>query len=51
MTTTVAFEERVGELLLRYAQMLVARGYVHNSIGNLAIRVPHPGLPHGVAYT
>ena len=51
MTTTVAFDERVGELLLRYARMLVARGYVHNSLGNLAIRVPHPALPHGVAYT
>src|SRR5437773_6540768 len=49
--TTVAFDERVGELLLRYARMLVARGYVHNSLGNLAIRVPHPGFEHGVAYT
>ena len=51
MATTVAFDERVGELLLRYARMLVARGYVHNSLGNLAIRVPHPGFEHGVAYT
>ena len=49
--TAVAFDERVGERLLRYARMLVARGYVHNSLGNLAIRVPHPGFEHGVAYT
>ena len=49
--TTVRFDERVGNLLLRYARMVVARGYVHNSLGNLAIRVPHPDFEHGVAYT
>jgi len=48
---TVPFDEGVGNLLLRYARMLVARGYVHNSLGNLAIRVPHPDFEHGVAYT
>ncbi len=48
---TVRFDEGVGQLLLRYAHMLVARGYVHNSLGNLAIRVPHPDFAHGVAYT
>lgn len=48
---TVRFDENVGHLLLRYARMLVARGYVHNSLGNLAIRVPHPDFAHGVAYT
>ena len=49
--TTVSFDESVGNLLLRYARMIVARGYVHNSLGNLAIRVPHPDFEHGVAYT
>ena len=49
--TTVRFDESVGNLLLRYARMIVARGYVHNSLGNLAIRVPHPDFGHGVAYT
>jgi ribulose-5-phosphate 4-epimerase/fuculose-1-phosphate aldolase len=49
--TTVRFDESVGNLLLRYARMIVARGYVHNSLGNLAIRVPHPDFEHGVAYT
>ena len=48
---TVRFDESVGELLVRYARMLVARGYVHNSLGNLAIRVDHPDFEHGVAYT
>jgi L-fuculose-phosphate aldolase len=48
---TVQFDRNVGELLLRYARMLVARGYVHNSLGNIAIRVAHPGFEAGVAYT
>jgi len=45
------FDPEIGTLLLRYARMVVARGYIHNSLGNLAIRVPHPGFPDGVAYT
>lgn len=49
--TIIPFDERVARELLRYARMLVGRGYVHNSLGNLAIRVPHPDFPHGVAYT
>jgi len=47
----IPFDERVANELLRYARMVVARGYVHNSLGNIAVRVPHPGFPHGVAYT
>lgn len=47
----VRFDETVGNLLLQYARMVVARGYIHNTLGNLAIRVPHPGFEHGVAYT
>jgi ribulose-5-phosphate 4-epimerase/fuculose-1-phosphate aldolase len=49
--TTVTFDESIAALLLRYARMIVARGYIHNSLGNLAIRVPHPGFEHGVVYT
>jgi ribulose-5-phosphate 4-epimerase/fuculose-1-phosphate aldolase len=45
------FDERVANELLRYARLVVARGYIHNSLGNIAVRVPHPGFPHGVAYT
>src|SRR5712692_10070344 len=49
--TAVAFDQSVGNQLLCYARMLVARGYVHNSLGNLAIRVPHSEFEHGLAYT
>ncbi len=31
--------------------MLVSRGYVHNTLGNMALRRPHPGYEHGVVYT
>ena len=48
---TVTFDESIGTLVLRYARMLVERGYVHNSLGNLAIRVAHPAFEHGVLYT
>lgn len=50
-TPRVRFDERMGKLLLRYAQMVVARGYIHNSLGNIAIRVPHPAFADGVVYT
>src|ERR1043165_7368485 len=36
---------------LRYARLVSARGYVHNTLGNIVIRVPHPDYPHGLAYT
>ena len=49
--STVRFDARVGERLLKYARMVAARGYVHNSLGNIAIRVAHPGFEAGVAYT
>ena len=49
--TDITFDARIAEQLLRYARLVVARGYVHNSLGNIAIRAPHEGFPHGVAYT
>lgn len=39
------------ETFLRYARLLAARGYVHNTLGNIVIRAPHADYPHGVAYT
>jgi ribulose-5-phosphate 4-epimerase/fuculose-1-phosphate aldolase len=36
---------------LKYARLLAARGYVHNTLGNIVMRSPHPDFPHGVAYT
>ena len=45
------FDRSVGALFLAYARRLVARGYVHNTLGNLAIRVPDPAHADGVVYT
>lgn len=45
------FDSSVGALFLAYAARLVARGYVHNSLGNLALRVPYPDHADGVVYT
>ena len=39
------------ETFLRYARLLAARGYVHNTLGNIVMRAPHPDYPHGIAYT
>lgn len=39
------------ETFLRYARLLAARGYVHNTLGNIVMRAPHGDHPHGVAYT
>ena len=39
------------ETFLRYARRLAARGYVHNTLGNIVMRVAHPDYAHGVAYT
>lgn len=41
----------VVQTFLRYARLLAARGYVHNTLGNIVIRVPHADFPHGLAYT
>jgi len=47
----ISFDESVARTLLEYARRVVARGYIHNSLGNIAIRARHPGFEHGVAYT
>jgi ribulose-5-phosphate 4-epimerase/fuculose-1-phosphate aldolase len=46
----VVFDRKVAEQYLRYAQMLVRRGYVASSTGNLVMRVPHPSYPDGLCY-
>lgn len=48
---SLQFHASVAEQLVRYARLVVARGYVHNSLGNIAVRVPHRDFEHGVAYT
>jgi len=44
-------DAEVCQVFLRYARLLAARGYVHNTLGNIVMRVPAPGFEHGVAYT
>lgn len=51
MPAPVTFDPAVGRQLLKYARLLAARGYVHNTLGNIVIRAPHPDYPHGLAYT
>jgi len=51
MQGTVSFDPDVGRQILKYARLVSARGYVHNTLGNIVIRAPHPEYPHGVAYT
>jgi len=45
------FDPEVGRTLLKYARLVSARGYIHNTLGNIVLRAPHPDFPHGVAYT
>jgi ribulose-5-phosphate 4-epimerase/fuculose-1-phosphate aldolase len=51
MPMPVHFDPAIGAELLRYAHRLAARGYIHNTLGNIAVRVAHPEHAHGVAYT
>lgn len=51
MPTPVTFDPEIGRTLLKYARLLAARGYVHNTLGNIVIRAAHPEYPDGVAYT
>jgi ribulose-5-phosphate 4-epimerase/fuculose-1-phosphate aldolase len=51
MASPVHFDSRIGAEFLRYARLVAGRGYVHNTLGNMAIRAAHPDHPHGVAYT
>ena len=41
----------IARMFIKYARLVSGRGYVHNTLGNIVIRVPHPDYPHGVAYT
>jgi ribulose-5-phosphate 4-epimerase/fuculose-1-phosphate aldolase len=51
MATPVALDPAVAKTFVKYARLVSARGYVHNTLGNIVIRVPYPDFPHGVAYT
>jgi ribulose-5-phosphate 4-epimerase/fuculose-1-phosphate aldolase len=51
LKTDLSLDPTACDLFLRYAALVAGRGYVHNTLGNIALRVPAPGFPHGVAYT
>ena len=51
MTQNITFDAGVGQTFLRYAGLVANRGYIHNTLGNIAMRVASDGRPHGVAYT
>jgi len=51
MPIPVVFEPAIAEEFLRYAGLVARRGYIHNTLGNMALRAPHPDFEHGVAYT
>ena len=44
----VAFDRKVGEQYVKYGHMLAGRGFIQSSLGNMAIRAPHPKYPDGV---
>lgn len=46
------FDHDLAASLCRYAGYVTARGWVHNTLGNIAVRAAHPHDPrHGVLYT
>jgi len=51
MATPIVFDAALGRHFLKYARLIAARGYIHNTLGNIVVRAPHPDYPHGVAYT
>jgi len=51
MAHPVHFDTGIGEQFLRYARLVAGRGYIHNTLGNMAIRASYPDYAHGVAYT
>lgn len=51
MSVPVVPDPDIVRTFLKYARLVSARGYVHNTLGNIVIRAAHPEFPHGVAYT
>ncbi|HYG53934.1 MAG TPA: class II aldolase/adducin family protein [Burkholderiales bacterium] len=47
----VNLDPEVARQFVKYARLVANRGYIHNTLGNIVLRVPHPDYPHGVAYT
>jgi ribulose-5-phosphate 4-epimerase/fuculose-1-phosphate aldolase len=51
VATPLRHDIQIVQQFLKYARLLANRGYVHNTLGNIVMRAPHPDFPHGVAYT
>jgi ribulose-5-phosphate 4-epimerase/fuculose-1-phosphate aldolase len=51
MPTPIAFDPAIGRQFIKYARLVAGRGYIHNTLGNIVMRAPHPDFPHGLAYT
>jgi ribulose-5-phosphate 4-epimerase/fuculose-1-phosphate aldolase len=51
MKKEIVFDPAIGRQFIKYARLVAARGYVHNTLGNIVIRAAHPAFPHGLAYT
>jgi len=51
MATPITLDPGVAKTFIKYARLVAQRGYVHNTLGNIVLRVQHPDFPHGVAYT
>jgi ribulose-5-phosphate 4-epimerase/fuculose-1-phosphate aldolase len=51
MPTPIVFDAEIGRQFIKYARLVSGRGYVHNTLGNIVIRTPHPDYEHGIAYT
>jgi L-fuculose-phosphate aldolase len=52
MFDAAAVDQEIADSICLYAHRLSARGWVHNTLGNVAVRRPHVHDPvHGVVYT
>lgn len=38
----------IASTFIKYARLVTARGYIHKTLGNIVIRVPHPDYPRRV---
>lgn len=51
MQTPIVFDPAIGREFVKYARLVAGRGYVHNTLGNIVMRVVHRDYPVGLAYT
>ena len=51
MPAPVVLDQAIAREFVRYAHLVANRGYIHNTLGNIVMRVPHSDFPHGLAYT